>query len=124
MSKFSFENLEVYQKALDFIENIIDVCKKLPPEVRYTIGSNLVRAAVSIANNIAEGSGRRGKGEKKQSFGISRGSCFECVSMITVLLKKKYISQIEFDEIYGQCFGISQMLTKLIKSITKNGEKQ
>jgi len=40
MEKFGFEKLYVYQKALDFIGMIIDVCKKLPPEVRYTIGSN------------------------------------------------------------------------------------
>jgi len=107
VDKFGFEKLEVYQKTLDFIGKIIDVCKILPPEVRYTIGSNLIRAAVSIANNIAEGSGRRGKGKKKQSFNISQGSCFECIPMITVLLKKKYISQTEFDELYEQYFGIS-----------------
>jgi len=118
MDKFGFEKLEVYQKTLDFIGKIMDVCKKLPAEVRYTIGSNLIRAAVSIANNIAEGSGRRGKREKKQSFNVSQGSCFECIPMITVLLKKKYITQIEFDDLYQECVGVSQMLTKLIQSIS------
>lgn len=118
MNKFGFERLEVYQKALDFIGKIIDVCKKLPPEVRYTIGNNLIRAAISIANNIAEGSGRRGKREKRQSFNISQGSCFECIPMITVLVKKKYITQIEFNDLYEEGFGISQMLTKLIQSIS------
>jgi four helix bundle protein len=57
--KFDFEKLKVYQKALDFIHEIFKIYKRLPREYKYTVGGNLVRAGVSIANNIAEGSGKK-----------------------------------------------------------------
>lgn len=120
MNKFGFEKLEVYQKALNFTAKIIDVCEKLPPTVRYALGSNLIRAAISIANNIAEGSGRRGKKEKHQFYTISQGSCYECVPIITVFQRKRYISQSVFEELYPDCFSIAQMLTKLIASTDRD----
>lgn len=117
MDKFGFEKLEVYQKTLNLTCMIIDICKKLPPEIRYSLGNNLIRAEISIANNIAEGSGRKGKREKKQFYKVSQSSCFECIPMITVLQRKEMISQLEFEKTYSECYSIAQMLSKLIESV-------
>jgi four helix bundle protein len=116
MDKFGFEKLEVYQKAVDLIGKIIDIVRKLPAEIRYSIGSHLVETTVSVANNIAEGSGRRGKKDKRQFYVISQGSCYECIPMITVLQRKGFIQQMPFEDLYNDCYSISQMLTKLIAS--------
>lgn len=67
MQNFDFENLNVYKKALKFIHDILEIYKKLPREFQYSIGDNLVRAGMSIANNLAEGSG---KNLKKKKFVI------------------------------------------------------
>lgn len=117
MDKFGFERLEVYQKTLDFIGKIIDIVMKLRPEIRYSLGEHLINTSISIANNIAEGSGRRGKKEKKQFYSISQGSAFECIPMITVLQRKKFILQTEFESLYQDCYSTSQMLSKLIISV-------
>jgi len=117
MDKFIFEKLEVYQKTLDFIGKTIDIVSKLPPEIRYSLGEHLIKTAISIANNIAEGCGRKGKGEKRQFYHISQGSSFECVPMITVLIKKNLVTQAEFEDLYNRCYSISQMLSKLILSV-------
>jgi len=58
---FDFENLKVYQKALDFIDKIFEIYKNLDQEYKYSVGNNLIRAGLSIANNIAEGNGKRSK---------------------------------------------------------------
>ena len=63
-NEFDFERLTVYQKALDFIHKIFGIYKNLPREFKHTIGDNLARAGVSIANNLAEGSGKTFKKEK------------------------------------------------------------
>ncbi|MDI6733217.1 MAG: four helix bundle protein [Planctomycetota bacterium] len=127
MDKFIFEKLEVYQKTLDFIGKVIDTVRKLPSEIRYSFGGHLIETAISIANNIAEGSGRRGKKEKRQFYNISQGSAFECVPMITVLVRKNFIPQTEFEDLYNICYSISQMLSKLIASVsfrTTNNEQR
>ncbi len=71
---FDFEKLTVYQKALEFIHKIFEIYKKLPKEFKYTIGGNLVRAAISISNNLAEGSGKKFKKEKARYYSTSLDS--------------------------------------------------
>ena len=83
--KFDFENLDVYQKAIDFIDEIYDLFESLPYRFQDSLGANLLRASMSIASNLAEGSGRRGRKEKRHSFEISQGSAFECIPTLTVL---------------------------------------
>lgn len=55
--KFAFEDLKVYQKALDFVDVAYSLSSKFPKQELYGLTSQLNRAAVSIALNIAEGSG-------------------------------------------------------------------
>lgn len=54
---FDFERLEVYKKALDFVNLVYEISEKFPIEERYSLIDQFKRAAVSIALNIAEGSG-------------------------------------------------------------------
>jgi len=69
--KFDFEKLNVYQKALVFIDKVFHIVKSLPKDYRHSLGDNLIRAALSIANNLAEGNGKKSNKEKCRYFGIS-----------------------------------------------------
>ncbi len=66
MKEFEFdsEKLKVYQRSLDFIDALFEIYKNLNQEYKYFIGNNLVRAGLSIANNIAEGNGKKSRKEK------------------------------------------------------------
>jgi len=114
MDKFGFEKLDVYKKALEFISEVYDLFENLPYRIQKSIGDDLLRAAISIANNIAEGSGRRGKKEKRHSFEISQGSVYECVPMLTLLHEKKIIREDVFKGLYNKCYIISKMIGGLI----------
>ena len=113
--KFYFEKLDVYQKALEFISEVYDLFEILPYRIQKSIGDNLLRAAMSIANNIAEGSGRRGIKEKRHFFEISQGSVFECVPMLTILHSKQTINEDVFKGLYNDCHDISKMVGGLVK---------
>lgn len=113
--QFDFERLDVYQRALDFISKIYDLFEILPYRIQKTIGNNLLRAAVSIANNLAEGSGRRMRKEKRHFFEISQGSIFECIPMITILRRKKVIPENKYEELYKDCYDLSRMTTGLVR---------
>lgn len=115
MEKFDFEKLDVYQKAVEFVGKIYDLFDILPYRLQKSLGDDLLRAAISIANNIAEGSGRRGKKEKRHAFEISQGSAFECVPMLTLLYKKEKLKQALYEELYNDCYTISKMISGLIR---------
>ena len=56
MEKFAFENLDIYQRAVDFVISVRKICKKSKTD--FDILNQLKRAALSVALNSAEGSGR------------------------------------------------------------------
>ncbi|MDP2600891.1 MAG: four helix bundle protein [Deltaproteobacteria bacterium] len=114
---FQFEKLEVYQKALDWVEAAESLCEALKGKISYSMIDQLSRAALSIPLNIAEGNGRWHKGEKRQFFWIARGSVFECVPIMQVLHRKNLINEQQYAGYYEQLDIIAKMLTNLVKSV-------
>lgn len=114
---FPFENLDVYKRALDFVESIETLNVQLKGKVSYSMLDQLSRAALSISLNIAEGNGRWHKGDKRQFFWIARGSTFECVPIIQVLHRKNLINDQQYVGYYEQLDVIAKMLTNLVKSV-------
>jgi len=70
----SFRDLIVWQRAIQLSTSIYRLTADFPKEEVYGLTSQLRRAGVSIANNIAEGYGRGSTGEYKQFLGMARGS--------------------------------------------------
>jgi four helix bundle protein len=112
--EFDFEQLKVYQKALDFIDGIFDLYRNMSQDQKIAIGSNLVRAGLSIANNLAEGNGKRSKKEKKRYFGISLDSTRECISVFNVLKRQHLIKEDQYKELRLSGKEITSMLWGLI----------
>ncbi len=73
-SIYSFEALEVYQKARKFRKSMYAVAKKLPSEEKHNLAPQIMDCARSMTNNIAEGHGRFHFQETMQFFRIARGS--------------------------------------------------
>lgn len=74
---FSFEKLLVYQKAIDFADQICTRTEQFPRGYVFLV-DQLNRASLSIAANIAEGNGRFTKADRRNFLGIARGSVREC----------------------------------------------
>jgi four helix bundle protein len=72
-----FEDLEVWQKAHGIALETYKMTKKFPDEEKFGLVSQMRRAAVSIAANIAEGFKKRGKNDKANFYNISQGSLEE-----------------------------------------------
>ena len=117
--KIDFEKLNVYQKAIKFVNTCFELSNNFSTKVQFSLGDQLRRAALSIITNIAEGSGRRHVKEKKQFYQTSLSSCFECIAIITICLSGKQITQDEFNSLYTQCLTLSKMLSGLIKSVNE-----
>lgn len=117
---FDFEKLDVYQLALEFLNRIFEIVRKLPRDVRYSLGDQLIRAGLSISNNLAEGAGKRSKKEKGRYYSTAIDSARECVSMFNVLKRQQCISQDEYGELRGRGRRITAMLHSLLGSLDRN----
>lgn len=111
---FDFQKLEVYQKTKSLNKEILMFLK--PKEVDPYIKDQLKRASLSININIAEGSGRFSKADKKHFYTIARGSVYECVSLLEILKDQRMIDDAVYLRFYNQYEIISKMLLGLINS--------
>lgn len=113
--KFDFEKLKVYQMALSYY--------KLGRKVRFSSGNEdgvlakqFLRAALSVSLNIAEGAGKTSSLDKRRYYTISRGSMFECVAIMNVLIEAKILDRDLHREMYDLADQVSRMLTTMIKN--------
>lgn len=78
MASTSFEKVEVWKKAHEFVLSVYKLTELFPRHETYGLTSQLRRAAVSIPANIAEGFGKATKPDKIKYYVISQGSIEEC----------------------------------------------
>lgn len=116
---FAFEDLKVYREALSLTEDIHKLLDSFGRHCPRTIKDQLLRASVSITLNIAEGSGRWHKAEKKQFFWVARGSAFECVALFQIIFRKGLLRDEEHGEYYDRFSELAKMLSGLIRSVEK-----
>ena len=113
---FEFQNLEVYKKAKSFYresKSIISSCK-----LDSYVSNQLGRASFSICLNIAEGSAKFSKADRKNFFVTSRGSVFECVAILDVLHDESVISDERYNELLLEADELSRILFSMIKNLS------
>ncbi len=93
---FDFENLEVYKKAKAFNATVCKTLLKVNA-LDVVTKNQLRRASLSIVLNIAEGTSRFSKPDRKNFCVIARGSVFECVAIFDVLRDDNLLSPTEFN---------------------------
>jgi len=115
---FAFEKLLVYQKAITFADAICTITRELPRGY-FFLADQLSRAALSIAANIAEGNGRFTKADRRNFFGIARGSVQECVPLLELAARQKLINSDAHLALKGKLEEIARMLSGLINGLDR-----
>lgn len=116
MYHFNFEDLLIYQKAMEFGEIVDKMIDKFPKKEMYRLSSQFGRAADSVALNISEGS--CGSDAQFHKFlGIAWFSANECVSCNTKARYRNYISFEEFEANRRMLSELTKMITSLRKKI-------
>ena len=109
---FRFETLDIWKLAIEFCNKIYKIVPEFPKEIQYTLGSQLREAALSISNNIAEGSGSSSKQEFKSFLNYSIRSVYETVSILFIARDNKYLKVDQFKEFYDS----AEVLVKKIRA--------
>ena len=115
----NFRGLKVYQKAYSVIMEIYKASAMFPREELYGITSQIRRASVSVALNIAEGYGRKDGSSKdyRQFLIISKGSCNEVQVLLEICKDLKYIESGLYTKLIEATDETAKMLQGLIKSL-------
>ncbi len=114
---FKFEQLLVWQKAIDLSDQVNRVAQKFPKEEIYILTSQIKRAADSVSLNIAEGSTGQTTPEFKRFLSIALRSNIEVVGCLYLAKRRGIISDNDFDEIYILCLEILRMINSLKRSL-------
>jgi four helix bundle protein len=117
----SYKDLIVWQKAIELVKDIYKICKQLPSEEKFILVPQMIRAAISIAANIAEGWARNHKIEFIRFLNISFGSATELETHL-IVAKSQY-QNIDYSKADGLVIEVQKMLASLIKN-TKLSEKK
>ena len=116
--KFNFEKLEVYKDAIEFANQIYEITKAFPKSEVFGITNQLRRSSVSIPSNIAEGSSR-GKKEFIHFLNIALGSSYECVPLLEISKRQKYVQHRTFTALIEELHKISAKISALKNSLRK-----
>ncbi|MEH6656603.1 four helix bundle protein [Leeuwenhoekiella marinoflava] len=116
----NFQELKIWQRAMDVAEETYLISADFPKEEKYGLTSQIRRSAVSIPSNIAEGAGRNTDGEFKNSLGIASGSSNE---LFTQLILSKRLGLIpenqQLSSLLESLVEVQKMNYTLIKKFSK-----
>jgi four helix bundle protein len=113
-----FEDLEVYQKSLDFTVEIFQLTEK--SSINVNIKNQLERAALSIPNNISEGFELQSNRQFVKFLYYSKGSSGECRNILNVIHRINQIDTKKYNGLKNKTLQISKQLANFIKYLQKN----
>ncbi|QBN18864.1 four helix bundle protein [Flavobacterium nackdongense] len=106
---FKFEKLIIWQKSMDFGEEINAVIKEFPKHDMFNLASQMLRASDSVALNISEGSIEQSNAEFNRFLGYSVRSLAEVVTCLYKAKRRNYINDAVFDKLYKDSFDLMNM---------------
>jgi four helix bundle protein len=114
---FRFQKLDVWRKATSLASLVYEVTRRFPESERFGLVSQMRRAAVSVAANIAEGSGRTSRRDFARFLDVAYGSLMEMVSHASIAADQQFIPPEEFDRIIIGADEVARMLSGLCASL-------
>ena len=109
----SHRDLIVWRRAMEFAAEVHGMRKRFPPREGTELYKQLLRAAMSISANIAEGAGRMHRGEYLHFIAIARGSLMEADSHLAMAVAFGYLRLEDVRRAEELSLSILKMLTKL-----------
>jgi four helix bundle protein len=110
----TFQDLRIWQEAMDLTEEIYRATGDFPKHELYGLTSQLRRAAVSVPSNIAEGKGHRSDPDFIRFLLHARGSLLEIQTQLLIAGRLKYLSDEKVEILGRRTMGITRGLNALI----------
>lgn len=112
-----FKQLKVWQKAHQLVLNVYRLTRDFPQEERFGLTAHLLRSAVSIPSNIAEGCGRQGDKELARFLSIAAGSASETEYQLILARDLGYLDPQTHQDLDTQINEVKRMLNAFIQRL-------
>lgn len=120
MVKFRFQDLKIWQLAIDIADELFDIADEIEKKRLYRFAEQLRAAGMSMSNNIAEGSGSSSKREFKNFLNLARRSTFENANILILLERRKLIRTSQLEKNLEDLDKLCRQITNFIKSLKLN----
>ena len=114
---YSFEKLQTWQEARKLVVMTYKVVSGFPSYERFDLGSQMRRACISIASNVAEGSARVSKKDQANFYNIAFSSCIELLNQFIISTDLGFCTAQQFEEIKIKIDIVCKLINGLRKSI-------
>lgn len=119
MGGFRFQDLDVWQRGREVVKTVFEFSVKLEQAKQYRFAEQLRSAALSITNNIAEGSGSSSDRDFQHFLNIARRSVFETASMLMIFQDCSLISPEQLSAWLVDLEVLSRKITSFSRSLNK-----
>ena len=116
-SKFRFQDLEIWKFAIEIADELFDIADELEKKHLFRFSEQLRSAAMSMSNNIAEGSGSEWEKEFKNFLNIARRSAFENANILIILNRRKILTDDIVEKLLDKLDKECRMITNFKKTI-------
>jgi four helix bundle protein len=113
----AFRNLVVWKRAIELSVCIYELTRTFPKDELYGLTSQLRRASVSVASNIAEGRGRLTEGEFRQFLGLAQGSNYELQTQLVIVRHLHFSKPEILDNAEALSGEVGKMLSSLLNAV-------
>jgi four helix bundle protein len=112
-----YRDLRVWDAAVELALHVYALTDQLPKHEIFGLASQLRRAAVSVASNIAEGHARSGRREFVRFLWIARGSLAEVDTQLVIVARLGYSPTAEIEQLHREVDNLSRMLKRLQQAL-------
>lgn len=111
--EYSFQKLNVWQESEKLVVDVYHLLDDFPKFEKYALCDQIRRAVVSVASNIAEGSGRKSLKEQIRFLEISYGSLMETYNQLLIAIDLTYITEESVEAIKPRIDSVAKMINGL-----------
>ena len=116
----NFRNLQIWTKSITLAKEIYLLTGKFPGSEKFGITSQIQRAAVSIASNIAEGTSRKSQNDFIRFLEMSLGSAYEVETQLVIAKEIGYLTNEQYNNQMVELTILQKQINQLISTIRKN----
>ena len=115
----NYQELIIWQRAMDLVETVYKASKCFPREELYALTSQVRRAAISIPSNIAEGQGRRTTSDFLRHLSIAYGSLREVETQLLIAGRLNYLTASQVETVMNRAGEVGRLLNGLMNSLSR-----